>query len=306
QGSSECSGLEALCDRQQLLTEWVKETGLPKPKLEAQGSDALLKTQFRFCSKGELGFINAKYIVSALPELEEKPFKTRRKVTVDGWDKEEEEEERKLPTTRRHLDRMHRVFRNNLSMCLLAFPQFSQFDVSKHDLDDWYDWFWGPDIAGRTPTPSEKTLLYAERNAWRSIHNRVFEGKSLKEAMLEIRADALFWTREVYERAPGKGPWKGKQPWPAYQPVFQPFLKQNGKGKDTPGKKGDHKGKGKDSWPQNKSRNKSKGAPFCRDYHIKKQCAGNCGRSHNCPVTKDGWVCNAPPHEHSPDNCPYK
>ncbi|CAE7700384.1 CML13 [Symbiodinium sp. KB8] len=275
QGSSERSGLEALCDRQQLLTEWTKETGLPKPKLEAQGSDALLKTQFRFCSKGEVGFINAKYIVSALPELEEKPFKTRRKVTVDGWDKEEEEEEeeeeRKLPTTRRHLDRMHRVFRNNLSMCLLAFSQFSQFDVSKQDLDDWYDWFWGPDIAGRTPTPSEKTLLYAERNAWRSIHNLVFEGKSLKEAMLEIRADALFWTREVYERVPrpgekgtkdplkgdkgdkgrqfarlpGKGPWKGKQPWPTYQPVFQPFLKENGKGKDTPGKKGDHKGKGK-------------------------------------------------------------
>ena len=280
QGSSERSGLEALCDRQQLLTEWTKETGLPKPKLEAQGSDALLKTQFRFCSKGEVGFINAKYIVSALPELEEKPFKTRRKVTVDGWDKEEEEEEeeeeRKLPTTRRHLDRMHRVFRNNLSMCLLAFSQFSQFDVSKQDLDDWYDWFWGPDIAGRTPTPSEKTLLYAERNAWRSIHNLVFEGKSLKEAMLEIRADALFWTREVYERVPrpgekgtkdplkgdkgdkgrqfarlpGKGPWKGKQPWPTYQPVFQPFLKENGKGKDTPGKKGDHKGKGKDSCPR--------------------------------------------------------
>ena len=74
---------------------------------------------------------------------------------------------------------MHRVFRNNLAMCLLAFPQFTQFDVSKHDLDDWYDWFWGPDIEGRTPPPSEKTLLYAERNAWRSIRNLVFEGKSL-------------------------------------------------------------------------------------------------------------------------------
>ena len=181
QGSSERSGLEALCERQQLLTEWVKATGLPKPKLEAQGSDALLKTQFRFCSKGELGFINAKYIVSA----QEKPFKTRRKVTVDGWDKEEEEEERKLPTTRRHLDRMHRVFRNNLSMCLLAFPQFSQLDVSKHDLDDWYDWFWGPGIAGRTPTPSEKTLLYAERKAWRSIHILSLRGNHSKKQCLK-------------------------------------------------------------------------------------------------------------------------
>ena len=44
QGTAERSGLEVLCDRQQLLTEWAKETGLPKPKLEAQGSDALLKS----------------------------------------------------------------------------------------------------------------------------------------------------------------------------------------------------------------------------------------------------------------------
>ncbi|CAE7692891.1 MKK3 [Symbiodinium sp. KB8] len=284
QGSSERSGLEALCERQQLLTEWVKATGLPKPKLEAQGSDALLKTQFRFCSKGELGFINAKYIVSA----QEKPFKTRRKVTVDGWDKEEEEEERKLPTTRRHLDRMHRVFRNNLSMCLLAFPQFSQLDVSKHDLDDWYDWFWGPGIAGRTPTPSEKTLLYAERKVYERVPRPGEKGP--KGPSKGDKGDK----GRQFARFPGKGSWKGKQPWSAPLPVFQPFLKQNGKGKDTLGKKGDHKGKGKDSWPQNWSRNNPKGTPFCRDYHIKKQCAGNRGRSHNCPVTKDGWVCNAP------------
>ncbi|CAE7382941.1 CML13, partial [Symbiodinium microadriaticum] len=276
QGSSERSGLEALCERQQLLTEWVKATGLPKPKLEAQGSDALLKTQFRFCSKGELGFINAKYIVSA----QEKPFKTRRKVTVDGWDKEEEEEERKLPTTRRHLDRMHRVFRNNLSMCLLAFPQFSQLDVSKHDLDDWYDWFWGPGIAGRTPTPSEKTLLYAERKVYERVPRPGEKGP--KGPSKGDKGDK----GRQFARFPGKGSWKGKQPWSAPLPVFQPFLKQNGKGKDTLGKKGDHKGKGKDSWPQNWSRNNPKGTPFCRDYHIKKQCAGNRGRSHNCPVTK--------------------
>ena len=68
-----------------------------------------------------------------------------------------------------------------------------------------------------------------------------------------------------FARLPGKGPWKGKQPWSAYQPVFQPFLKQNGKGKDTSGKKGDQKGKGKDAWPLNWSRNNPKGTPFCRE-----------------------------------------
>ena len=74
-------------------------------------------------------------------------MKVRRKVTVDGWEKEEEEEERREPITRRQLERMHMVFRNTLLMCISAFPQFKQFDVTKDDLDEWYDWFWGRDIS---------------------------------------------------------------------------------------------------------------------------------------------------------------
>ena len=42
---------------------------------------------------------------------------------------------------------MHMVFRNTLLMCISAFPQFKQFDVTKDDLDEWYDWFWGRDIS---------------------------------------------------------------------------------------------------------------------------------------------------------------
>lgn len=74
---------------------------------------------------------------------------------MDGFEKEEEEEERANPQTRRQLERMHTVFRNNLLMCTLAFPQFQQFDITKSDLDEWYDWFYGPAIAGRRPPPSE-------------------------------------------------------------------------------------------------------------------------------------------------------
>ena len=87
-------------------------------------------------------------------------------MTVDGWEKEEEEETRKLPTTRRQLEHMHLVFRTNLLMAILSFPSMPKLNITHRDLEDWYRWFWGKDIADRRPPPSEQVLLYAERNAW--------------------------------------------------------------------------------------------------------------------------------------------
>ena len=163
-------------------------------------SDSFLKKQFCYCAKGEIGYFAPKHIISALPEEGERPTKSHRKFTVDGFEKEEEEEERANPQTRRQLERMHMVFRNNLLMCTLAFPQFQQFDITKSDLDEWYDWFYGPSIAGRRPPPSEFTLLWSERNAWRQIYQLMADGSTLKTAMKTIKEDQLFWTREVYER----------------------------------------------------------------------------------------------------------
>lgn len=74
-------------------------------------------------------------------------------------------------------------------------PQHAQVEY----LEDWYRWFWGRDIADRRPAPNEQVLLYAERNAWREIHNLVCGGLGLKEAMTQIKQDTLFWTRDVYE-----------------------------------------------------------------------------------------------------------
>ena len=90
---------EVLCERPQLEKEFAAKWGIPKPQYRDQGSDALLRRQYKFCSKGEIGFIHSKYIISALPEEGERPIKTRKKITVDGWEKEEEEEERAAPTT---------------------------------------------------------------------------------------------------------------------------------------------------------------------------------------------------------------
>ena len=194
------SNLDALCDRVAMEKDWINQTGTPKPRLEFQGSDAFLKKQFKYCSKGEIGYFAPKHIVSALPEEGERPTKSHRKFTVDGFEKEEEEEERPNPQTRRQLERMHTVFRNNLLMCMLAFPQFQQFDLGKSDLDEWYDWFYGPEIAGKKPPPSETTLLWAERNAWRQICQLMADGATLKGALKQMRENQLFWTREVYER----------------------------------------------------------------------------------------------------------
>lgn len=63
--------------------------------------------------------------------------------------KEDEEEVRAHPTSRRQLERMHQVFRATLLMCTAALPQFAQLRISKSELDDWYEWFYGEDIAGR-------------------------------------------------------------------------------------------------------------------------------------------------------------
>ena len=208
------TSLEALCDRRQLLGQWTQIVQLSHPRLEDQGSDALLKKQFRLCSQGEIGWIHNKHIISALPEPDERPIKTNRRISVDGWEKEEEEETRKPPSTRRQLEHMHLVFRNNLLMAMLAFPSMPKLNATYQDLEEWYRWFWGKDIADRRPPPSENTLRWAERNAWREIHNLVYSGKTLKEAMESVRRDTLFWTREVYESVQRQKGTKG-QPAPS-------------------------------------------------------------------------------------------
>lgn len=157
-GMGGVAGVDTLCDRKQLLKDWDQKTKATRPRLEFQGSDTYLKNQFKACAKGEVGWFHIKHIVSALPEVDGRPLKTKRKITLNGFDKEEEEEERRNPTTREQLKRAHQVFRNTLLMCTLAFPQFAQFNATYEDMEEWYSWFWGKDIAERKP-PSIGTGL---------------------------------------------------------------------------------------------------------------------------------------------------
>ena len=295
---------------------------MPRPKLEYQGSDSLLKRQFRYIAKGELGFIQVNHLVSALPGEGERPTKTSKRFSLDGWEGHEEEEIRSNPSTRRQLERMHMVFRTTLLMRTASQPQFANLAITKQDLDNWYDWFYGEDIAGRYPPPTE--TMYAERNAWRKIHDLVHGGESLAEAMKNIKTDLLFWTREVYERvtkaaakghtAKGKGKTKNtsRPALSVYQPQWEKSRKGDQKGSppkgggktQSKGQKG--KTKGKPDWPAHWAFRNPKKVSYCRDFHLYKTCEGQCGRSHNCPVRVNGWICDAPPSQHSAAECPHK
>ncbi len=283
--------------------DWVTQTGTPKPRLEYQGSDAFLKKQFKYCSKGEIGYFAPKHIVSALPEEGERPTKSHRKFTVDGCEKEEEEEERPNPQTRRQLERMHTVFRNNLLMCMLAFPQFQQFDLDKCDLDEWYDWFYGPEIAGRKPPPSE--CLEADLpidGGWGHSQGcpEVNAGEStlLDPVYERIMFQQLRTPREPKGKGKGKGKGKtkmaGKRCLPGPPRVLPSGYKGGGK------EKGHLKGGRPSAWPANWA---LQSPTSCRDFRLKHSCSGNCNRSHACPVRVNGWTCNG---DHSPDKCSNK
>ena len=239
------SSLEISLDRRTLEETYMKTYKVSRPRLELQGSDALLKRQHRFITRGEIGFIQVKHLISALPEEGERPTKTSKRFTMDGWEGHEEEEVRSNPTTRRQLERMHMVFRTTLLMCTASAPQFANLCITKEELDAWYTWFYGEDIAGRSPPPSEAILLYAERNAWRKIHDMVHGGTTLSEALRTIKLDLLFWTREVYERVnkqtvktiqtKGKGKTKTtiRQATAPWQPQWMKPRKGEPKGKGT-------------------------------------------------------------------------
>jgi len=295
-----------------------------RPSLEDQGSDSFLRRQFAYCRRGEVGFIQVKHIVSCLPELDERQNKRPKRSLVSGFLIEEDDEERSYPTTIKQMEHLHKVFYTNLLMCISAFPQFKQLSVSLDEVVQFYSWLHGPSISSRTPPPSVGVVIRAERLARKEIAKHMHLGKTLSESLSIMRTDLLFWSREVYEKVmlqslpSGKGGFppskeKGKferppRTFPApYQKDHPPKGAHGPKGGKSKGKgknKGKNKSKAPSGWPSNWASTTPNGKEFCHSYHLRNNCQGNCGRSHNCPVTKDGWVCNQPSEAHHPSKCP--
>ena len=100
----------------------------------------------------------------------------------------------------------------------------------------------------------------------------------------------------------GKGKGKGKGKTKSVKGVYQDHLKPSPSGQKGGGKfeKGQSKGGRPSGWPTNWALQSPTGVPYCRDFHLKHSCQGNCNRSHACPVKVNGWTCNG---DHSPDKC---
>ncbi|CAE8588429.1 unnamed protein product, partial [Polarella glacialis] len=300
------------------LEENYKKVTGSRPPLQEQGSDAFLSAQFKLCEKGEIGFFHTKQMVSAMPDPLEMAATVNGLKPINGFLYQEDQEERKSPYSKEQWESVLTVFQTNLLMCVWAFPNNRLFDLEKSDMDAFYKFLLGDEIAKRSPAPELKVLMHAERAAWRKVALHMHEGLSLKTSLDKVMSNSIFWTREVYEKGEsgpkGKGKDKGKakaawlakngkQEWyPNYEAV-----KEEGKGKGkgtakaeaaaaararsrtpTPGPAAAGGGK----WPAEWAEATAKGQQFCKNFHLR-SCAIKCGRSHNCPVYKtDGTVCN--------------
>ncbi len=156
--------------------------------------------------------------------------------------------------------------------------------------------------AGLLPRIRPSCNLYAERNAWREMHELMHSGMTLKQAMTKVKEDSLFWTREVYERvihqhSKGKEKGPGKTKKGKWGPsICQPYWeKPSGKGKTK------DKGKGKGA------KSKSSGA-FLPGLLLEEPMPGPVWPisqlpSHELPRV---GICNASFKDHSPDKCPNR
>ena len=89
------------------------------------------------------------------------------------------------------------IHRSTLLLCIVQ--------ISKKDLDKYYDYIYSEALLTRSPPPSLTCIRISERKAWKQINKLVYDGAPLKEALTEVRQDRLFWQCEVYERIQRKG-----------------------------------------------------------------------------------------------------
>ena len=107
---------------------------------------------------------------------------------------------------------------------IYALPSKPKIQFDRSDIEDHIEWIWGKGIAGSHPTPSFQIIRDSDVALRENASTRMYAGISLEEALKELRADDLFWTREVHDRAKGistqqqESSWEGK----GYRPETSP------------------------------------------------------------------------------------
>ncbi|CAE8691722.1 unnamed protein product, partial [Polarella glacialis] len=237
--------------RASLEENYKKVTGT-RPPLQEQGSDAFLSAHFKMWEKGEIGFFQTKQMVSVMPDPLEMAPSVKGLKPVNGFLYQDDQEERKNPYSKEQWESVLIVFQTNLLRCVWAFPNNRLFDLEKSDLDAFYKFLLGEDIAKRSPAPPLHVLMYAERTAWWKMALLIHEGLSLKTALNRIMANSLFWTRDIYEKVSSEPKGKGKKARD---------------GSRTPKPTATPAGGGK--WPAEWAESNAKGQQYCKNYHLR-------------------------------------
>ena len=90
-------------------------------------------------------------------------------------------------------------------MTLSSFPEHKTLQITKKQLDDYYKWIYGPQIATRPNNPPTiAKLRWAERQAWSKITDILWdeqhEGTTLPQAIDKVKGYTLWWSDLLSEK----------------------------------------------------------------------------------------------------------
>jgi hypothetical protein len=187
--------------RDSMRAAYRRAEGVDPPRAE-EGSDFLLGDTFRMAQHGDLPAHRTEQISSKIPDAADFIYNVKEtKKDKDNYSMEVIHQERRAPVTWDAWKRQLQVFKTSLLMVIYCFPMQTKIQVTKKELDKYYEFLLGPDIVGRDTQPSLRVMIQAERRAWRRIVLDLAEGTPLTEALKTMKGNTLFWQTEVLNKA---------------------------------------------------------------------------------------------------------
>ena len=276
-----------------------------RPPLKYQGSDHYMGLQYKECQRGSIGWFTERQIVGKIPDLSSTVTRREERKRRDGSYVTEDTETREPPHTWMQWKEMTKIFQTTLLMCTAGNPQHANIQITREQLDEFYDFLEGDRMA---QNPAHRiplqTLRKAEREVWRRVCLALHNKESLPNALRRIQGDWIFWTPFIngshtgQERPQGsqKGKGRGKD-----RRQKKPVPDTAGWEKPSQSQKGAGRGKGSERPKRNTwLRKDTAGKEYCFAYNSK-GCSGDCNRLHRCcRRLANGSACNG---KHKAQDC---
>ena len=299
-------------DRKTLLNNIQKAHCISKkdmPKRYEQGSDHFLALQYLEISKGNLGDFPITKMAPYKPD-HQKSTKTANKRShekdKDGYTRVTEEEYQPAPRDIDTWKTTMLIHRWTLLMCLSAFPEQTQLQITKDQLDEDYDWLYGDTIANRKNNPpSVSSLRFAERAAWSRLNDILDEhwdeGMTLPQALDKLKADNLWWQNIFDYNSQQQQQWQDQ--WTSNN-----YYRTKGKGKGKSKGKGKGKYKGKGKGKKGRGKSKTQWNPNTNNWQYTNQTFANRMQQHQqqpppVPPTQPTTTSYKPPPCPNPIKC---